>query len=41
MSRFIISGFSDEISPNIDEQIAGVKQLGLSHLVYVLLTVKT
>lgn len=33
MSRFIISGFSDEISPNIDEQIAGVKQLGLSHLV--------
>lgn len=33
MSRFIISGFSDEISPRIDEQIAGVKQLELSHLV--------
>ena len=33
MSRFIISGFSDEISPNIDEQIEGVKQLGLTHLV--------
>jgi sugar phosphate isomerase/epimerase len=33
MSRFVISGFSDEISPWIDEQITGIKQLGLSHLV--------
>ena len=33
MSRFVLSGFSDEIAPGIDEQIAGVRELGLSHLV--------
>ena len=33
MSRFVISGFSDEIAPGIDEQILGIRELGISHLV--------
>lgn len=30
MSKFILSGFSDEISANIDEQFEGLKKLGIN-----------
>lgn len=32
MKKLLISGFSDEISPNFDEQLAAVREFGLSHI---------
>lgn len=32
MKKLLISGFSDEISPNFDEQLATVREFGLSHI---------
>lgn len=32
MKKLLISGFSDEISPDFDEQLAAVKEFGLSHI---------
>lgn len=32
MKKLLISGFSDEISPDFDEQLATVNELGLSHI---------
>lgn len=32
MSKFIISGFSDEIDPSIDVQFETIKSLGINQL---------
>lgn len=32
MKKLLISGFSDEISPSFDEQLAAVREFGLSHI---------
>lgn len=32
MAKFIISAFADEVSKNLDEQIAALKALGISHI---------
>lgn len=32
MKKLLISGFSDEISPNFDEQLAAIREFGLSHI---------
>lgn len=32
MQQFIISGFTDEISDNLDEQIKGMKEIGFNHM---------
>lgn len=32
MKKLIISGFSDEISPSFDEQLAAVREFGLGHI---------
>lgn len=32
MSKFILTGFADEISANFSEQLAGLQSLGVSHI---------
>ena len=32
MSTFVLTGFSDEIAPDLREQMEGLRALGISHM---------
>ena len=32
MAEFTLTGFADEISADFDEQLAGLRSLGMSHI---------